>query len=139
VAGPNFVPSGGFAAVSPRRAVGAGRLLLVLAALLAFSWQSLIAAMHAHLRAPAEAVSLVAGDAAGAAARPGQPSDIPAQCPVCRELAHGATYVPPAPPALAAPLPLWRAEPVAAPAPRPPLAWRGHGWRSRAPPLPSVL
>ena len=111
------------------------RWLVLLAALFAFSWQSVVAATHHHPRS--EAVSRVDTGKSGPVAQPGTPvwpDDSPANCPICRELAHTAYYLPPAPivftaPQAATPQRVALAALSLAPGQR----W--HGWRSRAPPI----
>lgn len=109
----------------------AGWFATLVAMLLAFSWQSVVTQTHQHLN-PA-----VAGKADGAdSMRPDRqsPFDLPANCPICREIAHAGPALLPAPIVVAAPAPppVWRAETAGL---RKTLASRSHAWRSRAPPL----
>ena len=118
---------------APRRVAGA-RWFVLLAALFAFSWQNVVAATHHHSRT--ETVSRVDSGKPGSAAQPatqGDPQDSPANCPICRELAHTAYYLPPAPVALTAPLSTVAPRAVVAALALAP-GQRWHGWRSRAPP-----
>jgi hypothetical protein len=111
------------------------RWLVLLAALLSFSWQSVVAATHFH--SPSESVSrtiLVKQSGHGQPTQHRAPSDSPESCPVCRELAHANHYLPPAPIILDAPRPavspvLSASSNISA------HSHRWHGWRSRAPPL----
>jgi hypothetical protein len=113
---------------------GRARWLVLLAALLAFTWQSIVA--EAHFHSPSESASrtlLVKQGAHGAPVR-GAPLDSPASCPLCRELAHAHHYLPPAPLVFDAPGPA--VSPIlSASANISTLPRRWHGWRSRAPPL----
>jgi hypothetical protein len=115
--------------------VARGRWAVVaFAALLAFLCQSFVTQTHLHLDPAARAVALVGPAAAPAALKAGQPSpDVP-DCPICREISHGGTYLPPVPVAIQAAVStaVWRVVlPPRAPAP----SRFSHGWRSRAPPL----
>jgi len=119
----------------PRRMqLGTLRAAVLLAALLAFAWQSFVTQTHVH---PAPHVhSLTSIDKAEQAlhSKTGEPSrDQPANCPICQEIAHAGLYLLPAqvefdmpPPAIA-----WVAviPPLAAP-----VRLGSHIWRSRAPP-----
>jgi len=120
----------------PGRRLGAGWVAVLLAMLLAFSWQSLVAQTHNHFAsAPISAVAGKTGAAAASAPDRNSPFDSPANCPICREIAQGAAYLPPAP--------------IVLPAPQAMLVWlvaglafglilerRSLGWHSRAPPTP---
>jgi hypothetical protein len=111
------------------------RWLVLLAALLSFSWQSIVAETHVHSPAEFASSSFIAKQSAhGAPAQRRTPSDSPASCPICRELAHAHHYLPPAPIVFSAPgpaiSPVLSAASIASALPR-----RWHGWRSRAPPL----
>jgi hypothetical protein len=116
--------------------IRARRWLVLFAALLAFSWQSVVAAGHVHFDSEAApAAAFVKQNGHKQPAHPGAPSDSPANCPICRGLAHSYHYLPPAPIVFEAPAPVVGAvhvpaSIVSAPAPR------SHRWRSRAPPLP---
>lgn len=112
-----------------------GRWLVLLAALLCFSWQSVIAETHFHN--PSESAphaAAVKQAAAGQAGKQRTPTDSPASCPICRELAHAHHYLPPAPLQFDASAPALGPVLTAASS-LPALAARWQGWRSRAPPL----
>lgn len=111
-----------------------GRWFALLAALFAFSLQSFVAETHRHPRAETES-RLTVGKPDGTAqpGKPRAPADSPANCSICRELAHTAYYLPPAPISFNAPMAAFALLLVAAAlflTPRRP----SHGWRSRAPP-----
>jgi hypothetical protein len=109
---------------------------VLLAALLAFTWQSFVTQTHVHFGL--ERNSAAAGSSAAAPSRPiatQSSTDLPADCVFCQEVAHAGHYLLPAPIAFQAP------EPVAAwlltiPLPVLTRNARSHAWRSRAPPLP---
>jgi hypothetical protein len=112
------------------------RWIVLLAALLAFSWQSVVAETHRHV--PGEAISgpLTARQGQQAQSADSRtPADAPATCPICRELAHANHYLPPTPFAFSAPRAPVELRPATVP-----VAWAvhrsAHDWRSRAPPLP---
>jgi hypothetical protein len=111
------------------------RWFVLLAALLAFSWQSIVVETHFH--SPSESASAGVIVKQGAHGQPAQrraPSDSPAGCPICRELAHAHNYLPPAPTVFEAPRP--GVSPVlSASSNELALPQRWHGWRSRAPPF----
>lgn len=114
---------------------GPVRYLVLLAALLGFSWQSVLAETHRH--APSETASRTVAaeqDGHGQGSRRGAPADTPASCPICRELAHVNYYLPPAPLAFDAPRPVVAPVLAALPVARS-ISSRSHRWRSRAPPL----
>jgi hypothetical protein len=107
---------------------------VLLAMLLVFSWQSFVAQTHNHFASAP--ISTTAGTVRAVAASTSDrnsPFDSPANCPICREIAQSAAYLPPAP--------------IILPAPQPILFWlvaglafglilerRSLGWHSRAPP-----
>jgi hypothetical protein len=101
--------------------------------MLAFLCQSFVTQTHLHLDPAARAVALAGPAAAPAALKAGQPSpDVP-DCPICREISHGSTYLPSVPVAIQtiAPATIWQAVlPSSALAP----SQSSHAWRSRAPP-----
>ena len=110
------------------------RWLVLFAALFAFSWQSVVTATHHH-PGTGFAARVDAGKPAPVvqSGKSGAPEDSPANCPICRELAHTAHYLPPAPIVFAAPLSATAQRvTVAALSLAPGQRW--HGWRSRAPP-----
>ena len=116
------------------RRLGAGWVAVLLAMLLAFSWQSFVAQTHNHFAsAPISTAAAGTNVAAASSSDRNSPFDSPANCPICREIAQSAAYLPPAP--------------IVLPAPQPMLVWlvaglafglilerRSLGWHSRAPP-----
>ena len=128
-------------AASGQRAVlrapgkNAPSLLLLLAMLLAFLGQSIVTQSHVHLAAEpfSPAASAGNGSAQTASTSKRGPSDSPADCPYCRELAMAGHVLLPAPVVLPERVLLAVGlflAPVAF------IGWRGrsHSWRSRAPP-----
>lgn len=121
--------------VPPARLIRGNQLAILLAALLAFTWQSFVTQTHVH-PAPHAPVSAIAGQPVAVsthAAEPGS-SDQPASCPICQEIAHSGAYLLPAPFSIHIPGPvtLWLSLAVLMA-----LAVRqtSHRWQSRAPPL----
>ena len=116
------------------RAVAGGlRAALVLLLLLATVWQSCLLGAHHHFRLPPVAAAGL-DQAIGKAPAPSHDAPLPADnCPLCQEAAHGGTYLPPAPVAIAPPAPgiIWYTDTAA---PQIVDRQRSHGWRSRAPP-----
>lgn len=110
------------------------RWLVLFAALFAFSWQSVVTATHHHPGAGfASRVDAGKPGPVAQSGKSGAPEDSPANCPICRELAHTAHYLPPAPIVFTAPLSATTQRvAVAALSLAPGQRW--HGWRSRAPP-----
>jgi hypothetical protein len=104
---------------------------MMMAILLAFTWQSFVTQTHRHYDAlsAAAATTGVAVQQAGKSS----PADLPASCPICSELAHAGQVILPAPVTLAAPIesPVWLASTTPLALSR---AERSHAWRSRAPP-----
>ena len=118
----------------PGRRLGTGWLAFLFATLVAFTAQSVVAGTHRHVEWDSM-VSATAGDATVKASPGlGGPIDSPADCPICRELAHSGSYLLPAAVAVEAPMPRddWQ---VAAIVSWPHLSQPPLGWRSRAPPL----
>lgn len=117
------------------RRLGAGWVAVLLAMLVAFSWQSFVAETHNHFaRAQISTTAATASTVAKSTSDPNAPFDSPANCPICREIAQSAAYLPPAP--------------IVLPAPQAMLVWlvaglafglilerRSLGWHSRAPPI----
>ena len=103
--------------------------------LFALSWQSIVTQTHSHfgLDAPLGATATKVDSASGQQLDRQSPSDLPGQCPICREIAHSAHFVLPAPILFEAPAPVafWAAS---APPFGSALAQRSHAWQSRAPP-----
>ena len=105
---------------------------LLVALLLAFSWQSFVVQTHVHEAAPA---ARAAGPAANGPYVVGgnHRREAPASCPICREAAHAGRFLPAAPVALAVPAAVdaWLSVEL-------PPTWarpsRSHAWRSRGPP-----
>jgi hypothetical protein len=118
------------------RRLGAGWVAVLLAMLMAFSWQSFVAQTHNHFAAPPISTpDGTVGVGSASTSDRNSPFDSPANCPICREIAQSAAYLPPAP--------------IMLPAPQAMLVWlvaglafglilerRSLGWRSRAPPTP---
>ncbi|MEO6214753.1 MAG: hypothetical protein ABIO86_01875 [Sphingomonas sp.] len=124
----------GGCAEAPQLPLRARRLAIALAMLLAILWQSFVTQTHIHANPDIYATAI--SDSAGAPVRlkAGEaPSDLPATCPICREVAHAGSYLSPTAVALQPPVPvdLWRA---ATPTPSPTRRQRSHAWQSRAPP-----
>ena len=124
----------GRCAEAPEVLLRARRFAIVFAMLLAVLWQSFVTQTHVH--ATPGAYTAAISDSAGAPTRlkAGEtPSDQPAICPICQEVAHAGSYLSPTAVALQPPVPvdLWR---TATPAFSPTLRQRSHAWQSRAPP-----
>lgn len=124
----------GGCAEAPELLLRARRFAIVFAMLLAILWQSFVTQTHVHANPRVYATAI--SDNAGAPTRlkAGEaPSDLPATCPICQEVAHAGSYLSPAAVALQPPVPidLWR---TATPALSPTLRQRSHAWQSRAPP-----
>ena len=116
-----------------RRPGGARRatwFATMVAILLAFSWQSFVAQTHRHYSAAAATATSAQLQSPGKSS----PSDLPATCPICSELAHAGQVILPAPVTLAAPAesPIWLATTAPLTLSR---TERSHAWRSRAPPI----
>jgi len=117
------------------RRLGAGWVAVLLAMLLVFSWQSFVAQTHNHFAsAQISTNASTVGAAEASTSDRNSPFDSPANCPICREIAQSAAYLPPAP--------------IVLPAPQAMLVWlvaglafalvlerRSLGWHSRAPPI----
>ena len=117
-------------AISSAHAARPIRALLLLAALLAFAWQSIVTQSHVHPD----------GIAAITATQPGHqpklahaPATTPDACPICRQIAQAGHYLVPPPPGFPAPRAgdYWL---VASLAPVLSLSQRPPLWQSRAPP-----
>lgn len=103
--------------------------------LFAFSWQSFVAETHQHLLSDTGTTITLGKSAGGEQQKPAKPSPLdPANCPVCREIAHAGSYLLPTPVSIDAPAPLffWFATATLLGLA---LASRSHRWQSRAPPL----
>lgn len=115
-----------------------GRLALIVALLLAVTWQSFVTQTHRHYDRGAIAAAAAVQEGGGAALDPQgkhAPSGLPDNCPICREIAHAGPVVLPAPVAIFVPVAVAFFATLAAPLGLA-LAGRSHIWRSRAPPLP---
>lgn len=103
--------------------------------LLAFLCQSFVTQTHLHAEvAPRTIAFSAAVSGSPATLKAGQPTQDVPDCPICREISHGGTYLPPVPVAVAAvvatmawhvPLPSRTLAP----------SQYSHAWRSRAPPI----
>jgi hypothetical protein len=112
-----------------------GRLGLLWAVLLAFSWQTFVTQTHQHFDAgPVFAAAPAKADGAGPQ-RPARqsPSDLPANCPICRGIAHAGQILLPPPIHVEAPAPLIF-RPVLTTLVTLARTRRSHTWQSRAPP-----
>ena len=129
----------GLRAEAPGHPLRAPRFAIVFAMLLAILWQSFVTQTHIHTDPGAYAIAIgdsAVANSAGAPARlkAGQaPSDLPATCPICQEIAHAGSYLSPMAVAFEPPVPtdLWR---TVAPSLAATLRQRSHAWQSRAPP-----
>jgi len=119
-------------AEAPELLVPARRFAIAIAMLLAILWQSFIIQTHVHGAPGGYAIA----DSAGAPTRlkAGEaPSELPAACPICQEVAHAGSYLLPAAVALQPPMVVHLSGAVTqmlAPTRR----QRSHLWQSRAPP-----
>jgi hypothetical protein len=114
-----------------RPGLRAGWNALLLAVLLAFSWQSFVTQTHQHF----DFGTLSATAKAEGSGQTGQQSPLDQQdnCPICRGIAHAGAYLLPAPIALNVPVPVvfWLALATIFGLS---LTRRSHAWQSRAPP-----
>ena len=112
-------------------------IAIVLAAMLALAWQSIVVQTHFHFQAGAPAQSASGADVRAILGTGQAPvKDDPANCPLCHEFAHAGHFISPAPPGLFVPgtvvaclfllsfTPWARRE-------------RSHTWQSRGPPTVS--
>lgn len=109
---------------------------ILLATLLAFSWQSFVTQTHVHFDTDAHMAAFSGQASSAARSDKGKgSSDTPANCPICEEIAHDGLYLLPTLAVLEAPepAPVWQA--VATPIVRA-VRKPSHAWRSRAPPNP---
>lgn len=114
--------------------VRAGWTALLLAVTLSLSWQSLLTQTHQH---PASTFAPIAAKLLGTNASADLPdrksSDQPADCPICRVIAHAGHYLSPALGSFDTPIAT--AFSFAAPAAlHTAIVQRSHAWQSRAPP-----
>ena len=116
-------------------AMGA-RWFVLLAALMAFSWQSFATQTHLHIYPGTRSVATAAGVVVSSQLTTGRsPTDEPANCPICQEMAHAGHYLLPTPIAFVAPqtsAPWLVVTPTVALLLRQP----PRPWNSRAPPYP---
>ena len=105
-------------------------MAVLVAVLLAYSWQSFLVQTHRHL----DGARTAASAGADGVQRQNQSPDQPANCFLCRELAHAGHVVLPAPVVIEAPVvaSFWLAVILLAGLS---LSQRSHAWRSRAPPI----
>ncbi len=109
---------------------GARWFAVVLAALLSFTWQSIVTQTHVH-----PGVLAAAGHPDSQLGRRHAPPESPADCPIGRLTAQADHYLSPAPIVIAPPAAvfLWLFVPLFLP-------WTGrrrsHAWHSRGPPHP---
>lgn len=101
---------------------------------LSLSWQSLLTQTHRH---PASSLAPIAakllGTTPSANLPDGKSSDQPADCPICRQIAHAGHYLTPEPGAFHTPIAtaFSFAVPVVF---HTAIVQRSHAWQSRAPP-----
>ena len=123
-------------AQAPTAPVRAPRFAIVLAMLLALLWQSFVTQTHIHADPIGYATAIADSTGTPAQLKAGQaPSDLPATCPICQEIAHAGSYLSPTAVAFQPPaqVQVWRAVAISRALT---LRQRSHAWRSRAPPLP---
>ncbi len=92
-------PARGRSAAPARRPLLPGWTAILLAVLLAFSWQSFVTQTHQHFDfGTASTAATAKADGAGSGQSEGQsPFDQPGNCPICRGIAHAGAYLLPAP------------------------------------------
>lgn len=115
----------------PGQRLGKAWLAVLFATLFAFASQSIVLGTHQHVEG---VVTSAADTAVKASTGQGAPADSPANCPICRELAHSGAYLASAPAAfdLPAPFDAWQVATIVS---WPRIAQPPLGWRSRAPPI----
>ena len=124
----------GRCAEAPELLLRARRFAIVFAMLLAIVWQSFVTQTHVHANPGVYATAISDSTGAPTRLKAGEaPSDLPATCPICQEVAHAGSYLSPAAVALQPPVPvdLWR---TTTPVISPTFRQRSHAWQSRAPP-----
>ena len=124
----------GRCAEAPGLIVRGRRLAIASAMLLTILWQSFVIQTHVHAAAGGYATAIA--DSAGTPTRlkAGEaPSDLPATCPICQEVAHAGSYLSPAAVALQPPVAVHLSRTVMR-SPATTLRQRSHVWQSRAPP-----
>ena len=125
----------GAGAQAPNAPARMRRFAMVLAMLLAIIWQSFVTQTHIHADPGTYAIAIAGNANTPAQLKTGQaPSDLPATCPICQEIAHAGSYLSSTAFAFQPPVPIfvWR---TVAPSGARALQQRSHAWRSRAPPL----
>ena len=130
----NHLEATGRCAEAPNLALRARRFAIVCSMLLAILWQSFVTQTHIHAEPGMYAVAIADSAGKPAQLKAGQaPSDLPATCPICQEIAHAGSYLSPTIVAFQPPIPvgLWR---YVAPSLAATLHQRSHAWQSRAPP-----
>jgi len=111
------------------------RFAIAFAMLLALLGQSFVTQTHIHAEPRVYATAIADSAGAPPQLKTGQaPSDLPATCPICQEIAHAGSYLSPTAVAFQPPIPagVWR---EVTPSFAPSLRQRSHAWQSRAPPL----
>ena len=118
----------------PKRDVRPGWIAILLAALLAFSWQSFVTQTHEHFGSGT--YSAVAGAKTATPQMKGgrSPTNPPDTCPICREIAQAGHYLLPTSVAFHTPETIthWL---TVTPSLVLALCLRSHAWLSRAPPI----
>lgn len=125
----------------PLPARGRLRLALLTILALALGWQSYLTGTHVHPNARlfpfAAAGEQLAGQAPVSPAHQRNRPALPDNCPICQEIQIAAHYLPPA--TIMLPQPVAIADWYLAASPwQLPVHRQSHGWRSRAPPLPTL-
>src|SRR5438552_17565805 len=92
-------------AEAPNVALRARRFAIVFAMLLALLWQSFVTQTHIHTDPGGYASAIAADAGASPQLKAGQPpSELPATCPICQEIAHAGSYLSPTPAGLQPPI-----------------------------------
>jgi len=111
------------------------RFAIAFAMLLALLGQSFVTQTHIHADPGVYATAIADNVQAPTRLKSGEtPSDLPATCPICQEIAHAGSYLSPTAIAFQPPIPagLWRDVTLSL---AQSLRQRSHAWQSRAPPL----
>jgi hypothetical protein len=130
----NHLEATGRCAEAPDVALRARRFAVAFAMLLAILWQSFVTQTHIHAEPGVYAAAIADSAGTPTQLKTGQaPSDLPATCPICQEIAHAGSYLSPTTAAFQPPIPvgLWR---YVTPSLAATLRQRSHAWQSRAPP-----
>ncbi len=109
---------------------------MLLAMMLAVSWQGFVAQTHQH---PEGASPFVGGTVLvniAASADSDAPLKLPDSCPICRELNHAGSALLPVPAEIVPPVLRAALAPETSLASPADIRLASHGWRSRAPPQP---